>query len=167
MRQAGILAAAGIYALDNNIDRLKEDHIRAENFKNDLVKFFGEIRDKNMICDTNMVFFTDLSDKFKNIVPFFRKENILISNWSNNTLRIVFHLDIDEDAMRKTLETFQKFYDLLRDTYENYTNIYGNKTKKYINLTSAWEILTKNGSSPLDPSHLDRAGSIHLHHAFI
>ena len=64
-----------------------------------------------MICDTNMVFFTDLSDKFKNIVPFFRKENILISNWSNNTLRIVFHLDIDEDAMRKTLETFQKFYE--------------------------------------------------------
>ena len=58
-----------------------------------------------------MVFFTDLSDKFKNIVQFFRKENILISNWSNNTLRIVFHLDIDEDAMRKTLETFQKFYE--------------------------------------------------------
>ena len=111
LRQSGILAAAGIYALDNNIDRLKEDHIRAENFKNDLVKFFGEISDKNIICDTNMVFFTDLSDKFKNIVPFFRKENILISNWSNNTLRIVFHLDIDEDAMRKTLETFQKFYE--------------------------------------------------------
>lgn len=111
LRQSGILAAAGIYALDHNIERLKEDHNLAENFKNDLVRFFGDNNDKNIVCDTNMVFFTDLSDKFKNIVPFFRKENILISNWSSDTLRMVFHLDIDENATRKALETFQKFYE--------------------------------------------------------
>lgn len=117
LRQSGILAAAGIYALDNNIERLKEDHQRAASFKNDLERYFGNMQGINITSDTNMVFFTDLSDRFKDIVPFFKEEDILISKWSANTLRIVFHLDIDDKALKTTSHTFQKFYEPTRIFY--------------------------------------------------
>ena len=111
LRQSGILAAAGIYALDNNIERLKEDHARAENFKNELLQYFGNMSEKRVSADTNMVFFTDISDKFREIIPFFEKESILLSKWSCNTLRIVFHLDINDEAMDKLIQVFKKFYE--------------------------------------------------------
>ncbi len=111
LRQSGVLAAAGIYALDNNIERLKEDHDRAKYFKNELLKFFGNMPEKRVSADTNMVFFTDISEKFKEIIPFFKKENILLSKWSSNTLRIVFHLDVNDIAMKKLMGAFKKFYE--------------------------------------------------------
>ncbi len=117
LRQSGILAAAGIYALDNNIERLREDHERAKSFGNDLKKYFGNMADTNVTNNTNMVFFTDLSEKFRGIIPFFKKENILISNWSNDTLRIVFHLDINDEAIQKILHTFKKFYEPTKASY--------------------------------------------------
>ena len=111
LRQSGILAAAGIFALDNNIERLKEDHARAESFKNELKQYFGNVSEKLISGSTNMVFFTDVSEKFNEIVPYFKKENILLSNWSSNTLRLVFHLDIDDDDLSRLIEVFKKFYD--------------------------------------------------------
>ena len=117
LRQSGILAAAGIYALDNNIERLKDDHARAENFKNELYQYFGNMSEKRISADTNMVFFTDLSNRFKEIIPFFEKERILLSRWSDDTLRIVFHLDIDDDALSRLIEVFKKFYDPVIGSY--------------------------------------------------
>ena len=54
MRQVGVVAAAGHYALDNNISRLAEDHKRAEYFANEL----REMNIGNVDSGTNMVFFT-------------------------------------------------------------------------------------------------------------
>ena len=73
--------------------------------------------EKRISADTNMVFFTDLSNRFKEIIPFFEKERILLSRWSDDTLRIVFHLDIDDDALSRLIEVFKKFYDPVIGSY--------------------------------------------------
>lgn len=102
MRQAGFLAAAGIYALDNNIERLKEDHQRAKHIAKILSMKSYVI---NMLpVETNIIIFSLApympAEKFMNEL---KKENILVSTIGNNALRIVTHLDFN-DKMLKIVE---------------------------------------------------------------
>ncbi len=106
MRQGGYLAAAGIYALDNHVKRLKEDHQRAK-------RIAGILKNKSYVksmlpVETNIIIFSlDNSmpaDTFTNAL---KKDNILISMIGNNALRIVTHLDFN-DKMLKTVETALK-----------------------------------------------------------
>ena len=55
LRQSGLLAAAGIYALDNNIERLN-DHARAQNLKNELCQYFGNMSEKRVSADEYGIF---------------------------------------------------------------------------------------------------------------
>jgi len=106
MRQGGYLAAAGIYALNNNIKRLKEDHQRAKH----IGKIIANKRYvMNMLpVETNIIIFSlDSSmpaEKFTNAL---KKDNILVSMIGNNALRIVTHLDFD-DKMLKVVESSLK-----------------------------------------------------------
>lgn len=107
MRQAGILAAAGIYALDHNIQRLSQDHQRAAEIANTL-------REKSFIkeispVETNIIFFR-VGGQYtaQSLYEKFREENILISKFSTDSLRIVLHLDITEDLVNKTIEVIKK-----------------------------------------------------------
>mgnify|MGYP006189832947 CR=1 FL=1 len=100
MRQAGILAAAGLYALDHHVDRLSEDHLRAKEIGNAL-------REKEYIEDvepveTNIVIFY-LKDPSKEpeFLTQLAKKNIKISNMGQGKLRIVTHLDYTSE-MHKT-----------------------------------------------------------------
>jgi threonine aldolase len=106
MRQAGYLAAACIYALDNNIKRLKEDHQRAKHIAKILE---GKTYVMNMLpVETNIIIFSlDKSmpaEKFTNAL---KKDNILVSSMGNNALRMVTHLDFD-DKMFKIVENSLK-----------------------------------------------------------
>lgn len=94
MRQAGYIAAAGIYALDNNIERLKEDHKHAQQLKTALegCSWVKEI----IPVETNIVIFIT-GDKYKSqiIKDILGTKNILVSTIDNERIRMVTHLNIN------------------------------------------------------------------------
>lgn len=92
MRQVGFLAAAGLYALDNNIELLKQDHIKAKEIafvlnKSDYVK-------KVEAVETNIVIFT-LNNRFceQEFLNLLLSRNIHLSDMGQGKLRMVTHLD--------------------------------------------------------------------------
>ena len=106
MRQAGYLAAAGIYALDNNISRLKEDHARAKRLA-DILKSLPYVTEV-MFPETNIIYFR-LSDSFQG-ADFQQKlsgNNIKVISLDDQVIRMVTHLDFD-DEMLERLETVLK-----------------------------------------------------------
>ena len=103
MRQAGFLAAAGLYALDHHIDRLKQDHQRAKNLEAALRKkaFTGVI----MPVETNIIIFEVLPPfQAATIAEAFRKEDILVMAISESQIRMVLHLDVTADMVEHTLQ---------------------------------------------------------------
>jgi len=103
MRQAGILAAAGIYALDNNIERLKEDHSKAKYFAKELSKLESVSIDMSTVM-TNIVIFG--SDKYskKEIIDKAKNNGVIISSGSYGLMRAVFHLDVSMDETKKAID---------------------------------------------------------------
>lgn len=104
MRQVGFMAAAGIYALDNHVERLAEDHKRAREIGEKLHEqsYVGEVEP----VETNIIIFylKDASNEEK-FMKKLQKENIRISNMGQGKLRIVTHLDYTEEMHQKFLET--------------------------------------------------------------
>src|SRR5258708_33625964 len=92
MRQAGFLAAAGIYSLDNHVKRLKEDHARAKTLGKELqnLSWVKSV----MPVDTNIVLFevaTSLSPE--KVLAKFSENNIKALPFSQTEIRLVTHLD--------------------------------------------------------------------------
>ena len=106
MRQAGILAAAGLYALENNIERLNHDHENAEILTAKLSQFEQITVEKNE-AQTNMVFFSMAPGVAEKLAAFLKKNNILIS--PGTTTRLVTHLDISREDISYTLEKTGEF----------------------------------------------------------
>lgn len=107
MRQAGSLAAAGIYALDNHIERLKEDHAKAIEIKNALLKkdFVKEIFE----VETNIVI-AHIEGKYNatQLAAALKEKNILVIAMTPTLIRFVVHLDITNEMLASTLETIEK-----------------------------------------------------------
>jgi threonine aldolase len=107
MRQVGYLAAAGLYALQNNVGRLEEDHRRAKQLA-DVLQGLPWV-EKVEPVETNILIFaikpqyseTDLTEKLK-------QKNIHISSLGKGKLRIVTHLDYKEVMHQYVLEALQK-----------------------------------------------------------
>lgn len=96
MRQAGIIAAAGLYALEHNVLRLSEDHRNAARFAEQIRTLPG-IRLMFYPISTNLVFF-DVSDSglaTSDIARALAEQGIRIGIESPSVMRAVFHLDID------------------------------------------------------------------------
>lgn len=107
MRQAGFLAAAGIYALQNNIDRLAEDHQHAAQIADvitgkQFVKFILPV-------ETNIIIF-ELDDSITApaLVTRLKEHNILGYAISPNRVRLVLHLDINAVMVKRTIEVFNQ-----------------------------------------------------------
>ena len=100
MRQAGVLAACGLHALDHHVERLREDHARARR----LATALGAVDGVEVVepPETNMVWLrvTRDADGFAQRV---RKSGILIGG-VEPTLRLVTHLDFDDAAFDRTVE---------------------------------------------------------------
>ena len=107
MRQAGILAAAGLYALENNIARLADDHYHAQILTEGLSRF-KELTVEENSAQTNMVFFTAEAGATKALAEFLSHKNILIS--PGKTTRLVTHLDISRADIAAVLEAFAEFF---------------------------------------------------------
>jgi threonine aldolase len=101
MRQAGYLAAAGIYALDNNVNRLKEDHSRAKQ----LAKTMSGLNyiDSILPVDTNIIIF-NLNEKIKpeEFVSKLASYNIKAVAFGKQAIRFVTHLDFTDEMLEKT-----------------------------------------------------------------
>ena len=110
MRQVGFMAAAAIYALNNNVERLAEDHKKAIEIA-DTLKTLSYIK-KVESTETNIVIFyledTLSEEKFINDLE---KERIRISTMGHGKLRIVTHLDYNV-AMHNIFLNFIKAYDV-------------------------------------------------------
>jgi len=104
MRQAGILAAAGLYALQNNVHRLKEDHLKAKRIEETLatLPFVESI----LPVYTNIVIFNLKKDVISG-EAFEKKlaeQNVKISSFGKQNIRMVTHLDFTETMLNRTLE---------------------------------------------------------------
>ena len=106
MRQAGILAAAGLFALENNIDRLLEDHENAAYLAQGLSQI-DSLRGK-VQAHTNMVFVTVGSSGKTDLPEFLRSKGINI--FGSEILRLVTHLDIDKKDIDVVLMAFKEHY---------------------------------------------------------
>jgi len=108
MRQAGYLAAAGTYALDNHIERLREDHDKARRLGDALhgMNYVSEV----LPVQTNIVIF-DLDDRFSSdqFLDHLHEHGVLASDLNERRIRIVFHLDITAAQFDKVLAAIESF----------------------------------------------------------
>lgn len=105
MRQAGILAAAGLYALEQNIERLAEDHANARALAEGLGALPG-IRVDAGAVETNMVYF-DLTDERWDASAFsgaLLRAGLLANGTGDRTMRMVTHLDVTAEMVPVVLE---------------------------------------------------------------
>jgi threonine aldolase len=103
MRQAGILAAAGIYALDHNIDRLQEDHVRAARLAAALLEL-GYAVDVPTV-PTNMVM-VDVGGPAQNFIERMDSIGILFGAAGPARIRLVTHLDVGDEDIDRTIRGF-------------------------------------------------------------
>ncbi|WP_370226328.1 low specificity L-threonine aldolase [Mesoflavibacter sp.] len=95
MRQVGFLAAAGLYALDNNIERLAEDHKKAK-YIAELLQQSNYVKNVESV-ETNIVIFELYEETSEKFLKSLSDNKILITNMGNNKLRMVTHLEITDN----------------------------------------------------------------------
>jgi threonine aldolase len=103
MRQAGFLAAAGIYALQNNIERLKKDHDHASRIGEAIKK--SPIAKSVLPIETNIIIFEIVDSTTASvIVEKLKQKKILCYAIAPDRVRFVVHLDITEEMVEKTIQ---------------------------------------------------------------
>ncbi len=109
MRQAGILAAAALYALKNNIERLSEDHEKAKI----LAKTINENPSLEIDIDsvqTNILIFKPLKIKVDDAIKICKENGLLISAGKIDSIRVVTHMDVSFEDIKKTVEILNKVF---------------------------------------------------------
>jgi threonine aldolase len=107
MRQAGFLAAAGIYALDHHVERLKEDHLHAQQIAN-AIKQLPFVKGL-MPVDTNIIIFELNEHKdADHLVEELKHKGILCGTFGKQMIRLVTHLDVTTDQTQQTIDIFKK-----------------------------------------------------------
>jgi threonine aldolase len=110
MRQSGILAAAGLYALDHHVQRLVDDHRHAAT----LAELAGRIPGIQPVRpDTNIVMLDLLRDDLDapSIVADLAERGVRLSMFSRTRLRAVTHLDVDDDGVRTAMDALATVVD--------------------------------------------------------
>ena len=107
MRQAGIMAAAGIVALEQHIDRLAEDHANACLLAEGLAQL-DDVQLDPATVQTNMVFMTLRRERPEALVDYLKQHDILIDG--TDRLRLVTHLDVTTEDIKTTLEKVKDFF---------------------------------------------------------
>jgi threonine aldolase len=109
MRQVGIIAAAGIYALDHHMERLKEDHQNAKRLALGLKKLKGISVDPDHV-ETNMVIFDVVNTGMTapQVTEAMKREGVLIHPFGKMHIRLVTHLDVSNEDIDRALQAFEK-----------------------------------------------------------
>ena len=106
MRQAGIIAAGGLFAMKNNVDRLKQDHARAQLIGDTLQKqaWVSEV----FPVESNIVVICLKMEEQKEIViQEFKEQGILVSSFGDGMIRLVVHLDVTDADITQTCKVIQ------------------------------------------------------------
>jgi threonine aldolase len=103
MRQAGVIAAAGLYALENNVERLKTDHENAERLARGLREIGLEAQ-----LNTNMVLVKVPPQQAQQLGEFLKTKQILVL--PRSPMRLVTHLDVDAAGIDRALAAFRDFF---------------------------------------------------------
>lgn len=107
MRQVGVIAAAGLYALKNNIDRLKEDHEKAKN----LAEFLNA-SDKYEIdlesVQTNIIVFKPKNNSVEDVLEKAKAKGLILSVGNVGWIRAVTHMDVTFDQIEKAKEILEQ-----------------------------------------------------------
>ena len=107
-RQAGVLAACGLYALEHNIERLVEDHSNAEQ----LAKALASLQVMAVGQYTNMVFISPPAEHIAPLCEHLRDSGINMTA-DTPTMRMVTHLDISSEDIRMTIGAFRDYFSSL------------------------------------------------------
>jgi threonine aldolase len=108
MRQAGIVAAAGLYALDHHVERLADDHANARRLAEGLAELPGVDIDLARV-ETNIVVF-GVSDAFALSGSLYER-GVQITPLGPDRLRAVTHLDVDAAGVERALDVFRQVLD--------------------------------------------------------
>lgn len=109
MRQVGIIAAAGLYALDHHLERLKQDHQNAKRLAAGLKELKGVFLDPEDV-ETNIVIF-DVAQTGKTglqVAEAMKSHGILIHAFGKTQIRLVTHLDVTEEDVEVALKAFEE-----------------------------------------------------------
>jgi threonine aldolase len=112
MRQAGILAAAGLYALDHNVNRLREDHLRAADLLNKLTALDGVHFPAP--APTNMLYIQ--VEKAPALRDALAERGVLVNATAANMLRAVTHMDIHDEDVDYVVEAFRQAFEALQES---------------------------------------------------
>jgi threonine aldolase len=109
MRQVGIIAAAGIYALDHHFERLKEDHQNAKRLAVGLKEFKGVSIDPKH-AETNIVILdvAETGMTASQVAEAMKKEGVFIHAFGKTQIRLVTHLDVSSEGIERALKAFEK-----------------------------------------------------------
>jgi threonine aldolase len=109
MRQAGILAAAGLYALDHNVARLADDHARAKRLAIDLADAGPGLVDAERV-ETNIVPLDLSATTFDSatLAARCRADGVLVSAVGPHRVRLVTHLDVDDAGVEHALTVLSR-----------------------------------------------------------
>ena len=108
MRQVGFLAAAAIYALDNHIDRLAEDHRRAKQIGK-VLKSCSYVRKIETIETNIVIFYVNEDIDPMEFIAKMESKGILMISMGQGKLRIVTHLDFTEAMLEKLISELEAF----------------------------------------------------------
>jgi threonine aldolase len=109
MRQAGILAAAGLYALAHHRKRLVDDHKRARALADVIAGLPGFELDPTHV-ETNIVLFRVISRPVAEVVATLRAEGIWIAPFGPGQVRAVVHLDISQNDIEFTIQALRRLF---------------------------------------------------------
>jgi threonine aldolase len=105
LRQAGIVAAAGLYALDHNVERLAEDHENARVLAEGIASIEGARIDPSLV-ETNIVIF-EVSDPAA-VVAGLLAEGVEVTQMGPGRIRAVTHMDVDRAGVERALDALRK-----------------------------------------------------------
>ncbi|CAI8416754.1 MAG: L-allo-threonine aldolase [Flavobacterium sp. SCGC AAA160-P02] len=108
MRQIGYMAAAGIYALDNHIERLADDHSKAKTIES-LLKTLSYVKKVEPVETNIIIFYVKDSLNSDDFISRMADKNILLTPMGDGKIRIVTHLDFTEEMLDKLLVEFSSF----------------------------------------------------------
>ncbi len=107
MRQAGILAAAGILALQENVDRLSEDHTNALTLAEGLSRI-DDMEIDMALVQTNMVFASLRTGSPEALAAYLKDAGVLIN--IGNPIRLVTHLDVNTEDIHRAVSLFESYF---------------------------------------------------------
>jgi len=103
MRQAGVIAAGGLYALENNVERLQEDHANAEKLGRGLRELKLDVQ-----VNTNMALVKVPPERAAALAEHLKRQQVLVL--PRAPMRLVTHLDVDAAGIERALAGFRSFF---------------------------------------------------------